>query len=93
MKKAVKKKNVTLDDLAGMVAKGFEGVNKQFEGVEGRFKGIDNQFKGVNQRLAALEEGQEQIKLKLDNVAYRFELIELQKRVERLEAKSGIRYR
>jgi hypothetical protein len=79
MKKSGKKKNVTLESLAGMVAKGFENVDNRFDGFEKRFN--------------VLEEGQEQIKLKLDNVAYRFELVELQRRVERLEAKSGIRYR
>ena len=36
-----------------------------------------------------LERGQEDIKLKLDNVAYRFELQELQRRVELLEKKAG----
>ncbi len=40
--------------------------------------------------LNNLEQGQEEIKLKLDNVAYRFELVELQKRVEFLEKKLGI---
>ena len=64
-------KKVTLDNLAGMIKRGFDGVDKRFDGIE--------------KRLANLEEGQEEIKLKLDNVAYRFELVELQKRVDRLE--------
>ena len=33
----------------------------------------------------------EEIRLRLDNVAYRFELVELQKRVEILEKKTGIK--
>ena len=71
-------KKVTLDNLAGMIKRGFDGVDKRFESVDKRFDGIEK-------RLANLEEGQEEIKLKLDNVAYRFELVELQKRVDRLE--------
>lgn len=41
-------KNITLDDLATMVAKGFNGVDDQFQGV-------NNQFQGVNQRLDKVE--------------------------------------
>ena len=53
-----------------MVANGFDNVERKFDSVEMKFKGI-------NQKLTVLEEGQEQIKLKLDNMAYRFELVEL----------------
>ena len=41
----------------------------------------------TNVRLAKLEDGQEQIKLRLDNVAYRFEINELNQRVTVLERK------
>jgi hypothetical protein len=47
-------------------------------------------FERVDKRLTALEDGQEQIKLRLDNVAYRFELVELQRRVDFLEKKVGV---
>lgn len=79
MKKS--KKNVTLDSLAGMVAAGFTGMEQKF----------DTRFDVVEKRLNTLEHGQEDIKLKLDNVAYRFELVELQRRVELLEKRSGVR--
>ena len=39
-----------------------------------------------------LKTGQEEIKLRLDNVAYRFELIELQRRVQLLEQRAGIKH-
>lgn len=77
--KKIKKKEVTLDDLAGMVSEGFSGVEERFNSVEDQLKDLD--------------EGHSQIKLRLDNVAYRFELVELQKRVEHLEHKAGIRYK
>lgn len=79
MIKKIKKKNASLDDLARMVAKGFGGVKSDVNTVRSAIKDLKN--------------GQEQIKLRLDNVAYRFELIELQKRVEHLEHTAGIRYR
>lgn len=65
MKMKKPKKNITLDDLAGMVAEGF---NEARDSVNKRFDLVDK-------RLKNLEEGQEQIKLRLDNIAYRFELI------------------
>jgi len=73
------KKETTIEDLAVMVAKGFENTSTKAD------------IARVEKRLDILEDGQEQIKLKLDNVAYRFELIELQKRVDLLEKRAGIR--
>ena len=71
-------KNITLDDLAMMVQKGFEHVDKRFEK-------IDKRFDGIEKKLAQLESGQEDIKLRQDNCAYRFELKELERRVGILE--------
>lgn len=67
----MKNKKVTINDLAVMVKQGFDDATKQFD--------------KVNQRLNSLEQGQERIELRLTNVAYRFELVELQKRVEKIE--------
>ncbi|MDO8592307.1 MAG: hypothetical protein Q7R92_00870 [bacterium] len=69
-------KKITINDLAVMVKQGFDGVTKE--------------FRKVSQRMDTLEQGQEAIKLRLDNVAYRFELVELQKRVEKIEKKVGV---
>lgn len=67
---------MTVDDLAIIVGNGFNDVQKEFEVVK--------------QDITELKDGQEQIKLRLDNVAYRFELKDLDKRVTRLERKAGI---
>lgn len=37
----MKKKNITMDDLAGMVKKGFDGVDLRFDRVEERFDKIE----------------------------------------------------
>lgn len=65
----------SVDDLAVITKKGFDAVGKQFE--------------GVNSCMNTLENGQEDIKLRLNNVAYRFEFIELQRRIILLEKKAG----
>lgn len=68
-----KKKEVTIEDLAGMVQRGFDDLS--------------GQIKKVQKRMDVFERGQEDIKLRLDNVAYRFELKELENRVKILERK------
>ena len=78
--KTKKKKIIQLDDLAVMVKDGFDQVDKRFDQV-------DKQFNHLEKVVDTLEKGQEEIKLRLDNVAYCFELVELQKRVEILEKK------
>lgn len=80
-----KNTDITLNDLALMVKQGFDAVDKRFESVDERFESIDN-------RLENLEKGQEEIKLRLDNVAYRFELLELEQRVHYLEKLLKVKY-
>jgi len=60
------KKNLSLDNLAGMVKRGFDGVDKRFDGVDKRFDGVDKRFDKIEIRLNNLENGQGEIKLKLD---------------------------
>lgn len=70
-----------IDELAMMTKRGFDEMGER----------MNKGFSEVNKRLGLLEEGQEEIKLRLDNVAYRFELVELQRRVEVLEKKMGLK--
>ncbi len=68
---------ITLDNLAGMIKRGFDENVKQHQQI---FIRLDN-----------LEQGQEEIKLKLDQVAYRFEIEELARRLKRVETRLGIK--
>lgn len=83
-RKYMSKKNITIDDLARLVVDGFDKVCD-------RLNGIDSQMKKMENRMDRLEVGQEDIKLRLDNVAYRFELSDLQKRVTVLEKKASFK--
>ena len=74
------KKKTTIDDLAVMMKKGFDGVDENLVQLK----------KGMNEQFSKLEVGQEDIKLRLDQAAYRFEMQALEKRVEVLEKKAGI---
>lgn len=71
------KKNITIEDLAGMVKEGFDEMGKSIHG-------LNKSFEDLKERN---EKEHEEIKLKLDRVAYRFEVEELQRRVDLLERK------
>ena len=80
-------KKITLESLASMVAKGFEGVDKKFETLEAK---MDKKFDEVDKRFGQLDQRFERIELRLDNVAHRFELKDLHGRVSILEKRAGI---
>lgn len=71
-----KKKATTTDELALMIGKGFEHIDVRIEKLEMKLDNLEN----INMR------DHEDIKMRLDNVAYRFELVALEKRVDRLES-------
>lgn len=78
------KKNVTIENLAMMVQKGFVGVDKQFEGVDKQFEGVHKEFGKVYKKLDVIGD-------RLDNIEVRLEKIEKvilndhRNRIERLE--------
>lgn len=77
-------KKITLENLAGMIKKGFDENTGQHDKI---FKILDDHTK----RLGILEQGQEEIKLKLDQVAYRFEIQELDRRLKIVEQRLGLK--
>jgi len=75
------KKNITIDELGMMVKHGFDDVQQ----------GMNNRFDKIDKEIKELKQGQENIELKLSNVAYRFELEEVKQRVIILEKKLGVK--
>ncbi len=70
----MKEINITINELAGVVKTGFDELSETMK----------TGFEKVDCRLTALENGQEEIKLRLSNVAYRFELLKLENQVKTL---------
>ncbi|MEO8065920.1 MAG: hypothetical protein ABI643_03675 [Candidatus Doudnabacteria bacterium] len=64
-------KKVTIDNLAKMIADGFENTTTEITGVK--------------QDIAEVKQDLEDIKLKFDSVAYKFEVKDLDRRVTVLE--------
>ena len=96
------KKILTINDLGDIIKKEVTSVKKEINSLENKIdtkidtvkKEIDefgiivkNEFSKVNKNIKELKQGQENIELKLTNVAYRFELLELERRIEILEKK------
>jgi len=77
LKAARKEAKEDNESLARLTAEGFEQVNEHFKNVEAR--------------LNSLEQGQENIQLRIDGLAPQFEVKGLERRVKRLEEKAGIR--
>ena len=63
----MRKKNITINDLANAVDNLASAVKQGFDNVDKRFDGVDSRFDKVENRLKALEEGQEDIKMRLVN--------------------------
>ena len=97
IKEDMAKKKFTIDDLAVMVKKGFDqtatkeelrAITLRLDGLEKKVGGLDQKvdagFFAVNRRIDLLHEDIS------DLPAMREELIDLRKRVERVERKVGL---
>lgn len=99
MNKNIKKKNITNEDLALMIAKGFGDVDKRFEEIDKRFLGVDGKFNLVDEKFKDLEgrlsQKIEGLSNRIDDMIFnrptREEMFILVKRVEKLENKIGIK--
>lgn len=63
--KILKTKNVTIDDLAVMVAKGFDGMRDE---MNGRFDKVEERLGNVEERLGNVEEKLGKVEEKLGKV-------------------------
>jgi len=75
------KKNITIDDLAGMVQQGFFGVDERFNEVDERFNEVDKRFNEVDKRFDILET---EMNARFDQLE-KIILHEYRERIERLE--------
>ena len=49
------KNNITTEDLARMIGKGFNGVDKRFDVVDEKFDLVDKRFDRIEDRLESIE--------------------------------------
>lgn len=82
-----KTKKITLDDLAAMVATGFDSTATKKDITD-----LKTDFADLKADVGTLQTDVSDIKLRLDNLAPKFEVRDLERRVTRLEDKTGIRH-
>ena len=87
----MRKKQITNEDLAIMIGKGFNSNDKRFDKVDGRLDRVEGRLDKVDNRLEKIEQANEDIKLRLGNTAFQFDVDNLKKRVRKLEFKLGIK--
>ncbi|OPY74201.1 MAG: hypothetical protein A4E63_00807 [Syntrophorhabdus sp. PtaU1.Bin050] len=81
----MKNKEITLEDLAGMVARGFSETNQKIDKLEERLEGkMDRGFKEVNARIDDLKNEVEHRRVHV------FDHKDLEHRVEVLERKAKL---
>ncbi len=82
----IKKQKITLDVLAGMVASGFENTPTKAE-----FNELKTDVSILKTDVQMVQADLSDVKLRLDYLAPKFEVRDLEKRVTRLEQKAGLR--
>ncbi len=80
--KAEKSTDKKIEDLAAMIKVGFDSADEKMEEVK-------KDIKVIREKLVVLERGQEDIKLRQDNSAYRFELKAQEETLEKHDARIG----
>lgn len=102
---ALKKNSEDINVLAGVVKKNSEDINSLTQAVrensenidslaiivKNRFDESDEKIEKIQTDVEFLKQGEDRIELRLTNVAYRFDLVNLQDRVQVLEEKLGIK--
>ena len=78
-------KKVTIEDLAQITARGFEGIQKDMATKD------DLKQLATKAELAEIKEDLENIELKIGHLAYTFDVKDLKKRVTVLEHKVGVK--
>ena len=81
-------RELSLDDLAGMVSTGFSEVQNQISGLRSE---VEQRFDGVERRLDHVERDLAEVKYLLTDVVRRDEFLDLKERVEEVERRIGLK--
>jgi len=93
-----KKKTKTIEDLAISIKEGFKEQDKKFDSkidnlarmVQEEFTILNKKIDSLHNDIAELRSDIDDIKLCIGNMAFRFEIKDIEKRLRRAEIKLGI---
>ena len=62
------KKKITIEDLAGMVKRGFDAVDARFDAMDTRFDKMDGRVDKIDQRLVNIESEMAYVKARVTEI-------------------------
>ena len=65
-----------VDNLATIIAKGFEQVDKRFERIDKRFEQVDKRFERIDKRMELIDKQLEKIDAEIRRINARLGMIE-----------------
>ena len=74
---------ITIEDLAGMMKRGFDGVDERFNGVDKKFLGIDERFDEIDERFDGIDKRFDEVDKRFDQNTEQHQ--QIFKRLEKLE--------
>jgi len=91
LKHMSQEKNMTLEELARMIAGGFDAVSERFNRMDERFEQVDERFNRVDERFNRVDERFDRVELHISSLGSdwreRFDALEM--RVRKLEQGSS----
>ena len=83
---------MTINDLAVMIGKGFNEMGERINVVSEKIEFLkESNEREHREMIKSNTREHEELKLRQDEVPYRFEFVELEKRVNRLERRSLVK--
>ena len=83
----MKAKNITIDDLALMVSKGFASMDKRFDEIDERFDRVEGRLDNLEKGFEEMKEELFYIRAELNKKTDNFSHKDLELRLEKLEEK------
>lgn len=72
---AVKNNDTTLDQLARMMAEGFDRMENRFDAIDLRFAAVDERFEAIDKRFERIDRRFELIDGRFDSLEKRFDIL------------------
>lgn len=85
-----KKKITTIEDLAVLMQEEFLAIHGKFGEVSKGFDQMDKRFDRLEKEIKQIRQDLEDLKLRVDQKVNRFEFLELEKRIRKIEVKVGL---
>jgi hypothetical protein len=82
LKNVLEQMNKRFDEMGRMIKVGFDATASKDD-----MHAVENRLDSVEERLGSVERTQEDMLLKMDNFAYKFEVVELKKRALKTEGR------